>query len=220
MIFLGCDITFYAVIAIDHRFRIVSLTPTFSCIQSASDGRDRTFLYSAFTAASVLQAHIIQDTTRFQNNPPAVIPTPAHHFPAVSALRKYPASSDGYFNFEIQCFFPNRHPTAFCMLQRCQGLTNSLSSSSLLAGTQLSCTKFAPRQVMHHQFLLLSDFLEDGLLWQWNILSLASQSLTQACSLLTEAIGWPSSRASIPFIQRIWSMVTCGMRILSAKMIL
>jgi serine/threonine protein kinase len=110
MIFLGCDITFYAVIAIDHRFRIITLTPTFSCIQSASDGRDRTFLYSAFTAASVLQAHILQDVTRLLNNPPAVIPAHARHFPAVSTLRKYPASSDGSFNFEIRSFFPDRQP--------------------------------------------------------------------------------------------------------------
>jgi len=110
MIFLGCDITFYAVIAIDHRFRIVTLTPTLSCIQSASDGRDRTFLYSAFTAASVLQAHILQDATRLLNNPPAVIPAFARHFPAVSTLRKYPASSDGYFSFEIRSFFPDRQP--------------------------------------------------------------------------------------------------------------
>jgi hypothetical protein len=110
MIFLGCNITFYAVIVINHQFRIVTLTPTFSCIQSASDGCDHTFLYSALTAASVLQAHILQDTTRLLNNPPAVIPAPARHFPAVSTLHKYPASSDGYLNFEIQSFFPDRQP--------------------------------------------------------------------------------------------------------------
>jgi serine/threonine protein kinase len=109
MTILGCDITFYAVIPIDHRFRLVTLTPTFSCIQSASDGRDRMFLYSAFTAASVLQAHILQDATRLLNNPPAmVIPANARQFPAVSKLRKYPPSSDDYFAFEIRCFFPDK----------------------------------------------------------------------------------------------------------------
>jgi len=61
---------------------------------------------------------------------------------------------------------------------------------------------------------LLSDFLEDGLLWQWNILSLPSQSLTQACLLFTETVGWLSSRASwSPFMKRIWFTVTYGMRI-------
>ncbi|KIM72228.1 hypothetical protein PILCRDRAFT_99398 [Piloderma croceum F 1598] len=83
-----CDITFYAVIAIDHCFRIVTLTPTFSCIQSVSDGHNHTFPYSAFTVASVLQAHILQDTTRLLNNPPAVIPAPACHFPAMPGADK------------------------------------------------------------------------------------------------------------------------------------
>ncbi|KIL58229.1 hypothetical protein M378DRAFT_181377 [Amanita muscaria Koide BX008] len=110
---VGCNITFYAIIAIDHRFRIVSLTPGFSCILSASDGRDRTLLYSAFTAASVLQAHILQDFERLLNNLPAVIPADARHFPAVSKLRKYPPSSNDYFAFEIGCFFPVRQPYRF-----------------------------------------------------------------------------------------------------------
>ncbi|KIL70470.1 hypothetical protein M378DRAFT_68187 [Amanita muscaria Koide BX008] len=107
---VGCNITFYAIIAIDHRFRIVSLTPGFSCIPSASGGQDRTSLYSAFTAASVLQAHILQDSERLLNNPPAVIPADARRFPAISKLRKYPPSSNDYFAFEIGCFFPDRQP--------------------------------------------------------------------------------------------------------------
>jgi hypothetical protein len=107
--FLGCDITFYAIVAIDHRFRIIALTPTFSCIASASDGRDRTCLYSAFAASSVLQACIIQDATIILRNPAAIIPTPARRFPAVTRLRSYPPSNQ-YFSFEIQSFFPERLP--------------------------------------------------------------------------------------------------------------
>ncbi|KIL58378.1 hypothetical protein M378DRAFT_181285 [Amanita muscaria Koide BX008] len=107
---VGCNITFYAIIAIDHRFRIVSLTPGLSCIPSASDGRDRTLLYSAFTAALVLQARILQDCKRLWNNPPAVIPADARHFPAVSKLCKYPPSGGNHFSFEIQSFFPDRQP--------------------------------------------------------------------------------------------------------------
>jgi hypothetical protein len=65
-------------------------------------------LYSAFTAASVLQAQILQDAMRLLNNPTAVvIPTAARLFPAVSKLQKYPPSSDEYFAFEIGCFFPD-----------------------------------------------------------------------------------------------------------------
>ena len=109
--FLGCDITFYAIIA--HRFRIIALTPTFSCIASASDGRDCIHLYSAFAASSVLQACIIRDATIFLNNPPTVIPTPARRFPVVTRLRSYPPS-DQYFSFEIQSFFPERLPN--CLL--------------------------------------------------------------------------------------------------------
>ena len=101
LIFLGCDIMFYAIVLIDHHFRLVTLTPTFSCIQSALDGCDCMSLYLAFSAASVLQAHILHNATRLLDNPPPVIPVAARHFPAVSRLRKYPASSDGYFNFEI-----------------------------------------------------------------------------------------------------------------------
>ena len=111
MIFLGCDVTFYAIIAIDHRFRLVSLTLTFSCIQSASDGHDRMFLYSAFIAASVLQARILQDAEKLLNNLPAVpIPARARRFPAVSKLPKYPPSPDNYLTFEIRDFFPDRQP--------------------------------------------------------------------------------------------------------------
>lgn len=110
---VGCDITFYAIIAIDHRFRIIALTPTFSCIASASDGRDRTCLYSAFVASSVLQACLIQDATTISRNPAAIIPTPARLFPAVTRLRSYPPSNQ-YFSFEIQSFFPERLPN--CLL--------------------------------------------------------------------------------------------------------
>ena len=109
-IFLGCELTFYAVIAVDHRLKLVSLTPTFSCIQSASDGRDRKSLYLAFTAASVLQAHILQDAEKFRNNLPQEIPLNARHFPAVTKLRKYPSPSDDRLNFEIREFFSDRQP--------------------------------------------------------------------------------------------------------------
>ncbi len=101
--------TFYAIVPIGHQFKLVSLTPTFSCIQSASDGRDRTSLYSAFTAASVLQAHILQDLEKLLNNlPSGPILGYEDCFPAVSKLRKYPASSDDYFSFEIRGFFRDR----------------------------------------------------------------------------------------------------------------
>lgn len=106
---VGYELAFYAIVAIDHRFKLVTLTPTFSCLQTACDGRDRRSLYSAFTAVSVLQAHILQDVENLLHNlPPGPIPDHARRFPAVSRLCKYPPSSDDYLNFEIRCFFPDR----------------------------------------------------------------------------------------------------------------
>jgi hypothetical protein len=111
LIFLGYELAFYAVVAIDHRVKLVTLTPTFSCLRTACDGRDRRSLYLAFTAASVLQAHILQDVENLlRNPPPRPIPDHARCFPAVSKLRKYPPPSDDYLNFEIRCFFPDRQP--------------------------------------------------------------------------------------------------------------
>ncbi|KAH9039991.1 hypothetical protein EDB84DRAFT_1559955 [Lactarius hengduanensis] len=112
---VDCDITFYALLAVDHRIRLTRLTPTLSCIQSASDGHDRESLYLAFTAASVLQACILEDAqtlTRILTHPitgpstseiPAEIPTPARCYPAISKLLKYPTTPgpNNYLFFEI-----------------------------------------------------------------------------------------------------------------------
>lgn len=89
---------------VDHCFRLVSLTPTFSCL-SASNGRDHTLLYLAFTAALVLLARILRDIEKLTSIPSGPILSHQRRFPAVSKLRKYPSSSDDYFKFEIQCRF-------------------------------------------------------------------------------------------------------------------
>ncbi|KAK2463915.1 hypothetical protein APHAL10511_004087 [Amanita phalloides] len=133
---VGCDIKFYAIVMIDHHFRLVPLTQGLSFMQCATEGRDRRLLYSAFTAASVLQAHIIEDARRLRDNPPAVIPVNARLLPAVSKLRKYRptqaarqssnlvagGSSNDYFDFEILTFFPNRRPNRFLYIAK--ALTN------------------------------------------------------------------------------------------------
>ncbi|KAH9034952.1 hypothetical protein EDB85DRAFT_1889473 [Lactarius pseudohatsudake] len=112
---VNCDITFYALLAVDHCIRLTRLTPTLSCIQSAFDGHDHESLYLAFTAASVLQAHILEDAqilTRILTHPiarpstseiPAEIPTPTRCYPAISKLLKYPTTPgpDNYLFFEI-----------------------------------------------------------------------------------------------------------------------
>jgi hypothetical protein len=62
----GPDIKFYAIMSIGTQFRLVSLTPALSCIPSASEGGDRNTLYRAFTAASVLQARILNEGPYYQ----------------------------------------------------------------------------------------------------------------------------------------------------------
>ncbi|KAH9000546.1 hypothetical protein EDB86DRAFT_518108 [Lactarius hatsudake] len=109
---VGCDITFYAVLAVDHQIRLVSLTPTLSCVRSASNGRDSKSLYLAFAAASVLQAQILEDarklneTRELLKDPTAAeIPTGDRRHLAISKLSvsKYATSRglDDHLTFEI-----------------------------------------------------------------------------------------------------------------------
>ncbi|KAI6006859.1 hypothetical protein EDD15DRAFT_2514757 [Pisolithus albus] len=107
LIIVGHMLQFYAVIAVDRRFKLVSLTSMYSCIETAFDGRDRKSLYLAFTAASVLQAQLLHDIEKLFNNPPSELPIRKRGFPAVSKLRKYPPSDD-HLHFEIQSFLEDR----------------------------------------------------------------------------------------------------------------
>lgn len=58
---VGPDVKFYGILSLGTKFRLVGLTPAFSCIHSSSEGRDRNALYRAFTAASFLNARIFKD---------------------------------------------------------------------------------------------------------------------------------------------------------------
>jgi len=115
-------------------------------------------LYSAFTAASALQAHILQDAERLlEKNPAMPIPVHERHLPAVSNLREYHPHLTTISLLTSEPSFPTDNPTAFCTPRR--RLTNNLSSSSLFDGTQSSCTNFALTQVMRHRFSLLLSLL-------------------------------------------------------------
>lgn len=109
---LGCGITFYGLVVVDSQIQLISLTPTYSCIRSASEGRDRRSLYRAFTAASVLRAHILNDTQNLLDNPSAtpIILDNAHRFPAISRLSTYsPSDSESPdLTFEIVDAFDTR----------------------------------------------------------------------------------------------------------------
>ncbi|KAH9979886.1 hypothetical protein BGW80DRAFT_1441969 [Lactifluus volemus] len=99
--FVGSDIKFYAIILIGIQYRLVSLTPALSCIPHVLDGQDRQALYTAFTAASVLQAHIQGDVNRYLAVKPPAIQKNTYHFPAISKLRIYGSLTLGYLKFEI-----------------------------------------------------------------------------------------------------------------------
>jgi hypothetical protein len=109
LIRLGCDITFYALITVGPQIRLVNLTPTYSCLRSATEGRDRRSLYRAFTAASVLQVHILNDAEKLLDDPTApIIPADARRFPAISKLSAYGSPSDPDLTFEIVDTFDDR----------------------------------------------------------------------------------------------------------------
>ncbi|KAI6133844.1 hypothetical protein EV401DRAFT_2252508 [Pisolithus croceorrhizus] len=81
----GHYITFYAII-FAQQWRVVSLMPGLSCIRASGDGDDRTALYNAFTAASVLLTHIQEDATKLVHNPPPIEES-SHVLPPISSLR-------------------------------------------------------------------------------------------------------------------------------------
>jgi RIO1 family len=87
----GPFVTFYAITFL-HQWRVVSLTPSLSCIPSACEGNDRKALYAAFSGALVLLGRIDEDVTRFISTPPP--PTIDRKLPYISALPKYGASNE------------------------------------------------------------------------------------------------------------------------------
>lgn len=93
------------------RWRIVSLTPGLSCIQASGEGDDRVALYKAFTAASVLLAHIKKEAMKLVINPPSQIERSSRILPPISSL--HDPTSDTHIKFTILELFSstviNRH---------------------------------------------------------------------------------------------------------------
>ncbi|KAH9059336.1 hypothetical protein EDB87DRAFT_1577674 [Lactarius vividus] len=89
---IGPCVTFYAIIFL-QQWRIVSLTPTLSCVASACEGDDRKTLYAAFTGALALLRRIDEDTRRFTSALPTIQPADPN-FPYISALPKYRAPDE------------------------------------------------------------------------------------------------------------------------------
>lgn len=106
----GHTITFYAII-FARQWRVVSLTPGLSCIRASGDGDDRTALYNAFEAASVLLAHIQGEATELIHNPPPPIEESCRTLPPISSLR-HPHFRTR-IEFKIVEFFHDRAPNRY-----------------------------------------------------------------------------------------------------------
>jgi hypothetical protein len=105
-IFPGPYVTFYAVVFF-RQLRVVSLTPTLSCVTSAGEGDDRKALYAAFDGALTLLRRIDQDAKNFITIPPSLkIQYEDRRLPYVSALPKYDAP--GEIRFKVLQLHPDR----------------------------------------------------------------------------------------------------------------
>ena len=95
----GPYITFYGIIFLGQQWRVITLTPTLSCIASACKGGNCITLYAAFYGASVLLCCIANDAKHFIT----ALPTFPHAncgFPYVSELPKY-CTPNKKFQFQI-----------------------------------------------------------------------------------------------------------------------
>jgi len=102
----GPYVTFYAIIFLG-RWRVVSLTPTLSCIESARDGGDRRALYAAFSAALVLLDRIDEAVKRI-TSAPCTNKSLDYKFPYISALSRRGPRSDEEIRFRILTLHPDR----------------------------------------------------------------------------------------------------------------
>ena len=109
---LGCHVTFYAIVAIQHQYRVISLTPALLCLPDASCGNDQKNVHVAFIVASVLLDCILEDSTKYTVCPPPEIPPRYHKYPPISRLPYFSKSKDTrsqeFVNFEIRDFYPAR----------------------------------------------------------------------------------------------------------------
>jgi len=101
LISVDTTVRFYAIVTLGHRFRLVTLTPGISCDLFGSEGRERKALHTAFKAASVALACIIDDISEVIRNMPAEISSDALFFPSVSKLAKYGAPQGEFVSFQI-----------------------------------------------------------------------------------------------------------------------
>ncbi|KAI0036087.1 hypothetical protein K488DRAFT_42040, partial [Vararia minispora EC-137] len=88
---VGPQVTFYGVLSLGHRYRLVSLTPTLSCLGSDLETNRYKSLIRSFTAASVLNILISRDAANLLDHLPSPIEPDCLRLPAIHRLRKWHA---------------------------------------------------------------------------------------------------------------------------------
>jgi len=120
----GAEVRFYGIVLLGHQYRCVALTPALSCVAASTEGWERKALYKAFSAASVLLAHIHQDARQFVTSLPPEIPDGTYHFPAITKLRKWQHS--GFLDFQINSFYGDRLPSRLLFTARTQDANSTI----------------------------------------------------------------------------------------------
>ena len=108
----GPYITFYAMIFLG-QWRVVSLTPTLSCITSSCEGDDRKALYAAFSGALELLVRIDEDAACYSLNPPPALDRKEYTFPYVLRLKRPRGSKSNRYdnsNENIEFRIRELHP--------------------------------------------------------------------------------------------------------------
>lgn len=103
---------------------MVPLTQTLSCLGEVAGVDGCLALRLAFTAASILLAHIIDDTAKIVESPsvPGTIDDIHYcHYPSVSKLRRHPPSLDDYLYFKINDSFHVKQANRLIYLARAPG---------------------------------------------------------------------------------------------------
>ena len=110
--------TFYAIIAIQYQYWIISLTPILLCLLDTSCSNDQKSIHAVFVVALVLLGCILEDSAKYAVFPPPEIPPGHHKYPLISRLPHYPKSKDsrsqGFVDFEIRDFYLARE--SYCWL--------------------------------------------------------------------------------------------------------
>lgn len=101
-------IQFHAILLLGHQYRVVGLTPAFSCSLAATNAVQKQQLFRAFIAAHILQRRIHEDLGLYMKRNPATLPQPffkgEYLFPAITQLGR-DGHDDNCTKFRILDYF-------------------------------------------------------------------------------------------------------------------